>query len=207
MPVTISAFTWNSGRPASTPSPGVRPDHSAIPRAQASWFACVCAAIFGAPVVPPVCTNAARSAAPGGRTPARNSAGWPPASSSRYRAGMPGSPSRAGGTPVAPSGRSAMTARIRAWRATAVSRCQSPGSASGPAAISTGEPVRPISAAIRSAPSAGLTGAAIPAACAARVAASSPEQFGPHSVTASSRRIPSRARPLAIRVTVPASSA
>ena len=69
--------------------------------------------------------------------------------------------------------------------ATSVSCCQSTGSASGPAAISTGEPVRPISPAIRSAPSAGLTGAAIPAACAARVAASSPEQFGPHSVTAS----------------------
>ena len=46
MPVTISALTWNSGRPARTPSPGARPADSAIPRAQASWFAWVCAAIF-----------------------------------------------------------------------------------------------------------------------------------------------------------------
>ena len=65
MPVTISALTWNSGSPPSTPSPGASPLHTAIPSAQASWLAWVCAAIFGAPVVPPVCTNAARSSAVG----------------------------------------------------------------------------------------------------------------------------------------------
>ena len=52
-------------------SPGISPVDSAIPRPQASWLAWVCAAIFGAPVVPPVGTNAARSAAAGGLISAR----------------------------------------------------------------------------------------------------------------------------------------
>src|SRR6185437_3515325 len=66
------------------------------------------------------------------------------------------------------------------------------------------DPVRRISSAIPSPLRAGLTGAAIPAACAARVAAKSWEVLGPQSVTASGRRTPRLARPLAIRVTVPA---
>ncbi len=64
-----------------------------------------------------------------------------------------------------------------------------------------------MSSAIRSPLSAGLTGAAIPAACAARVAAYSIEVLTPLSVTASGRRTPSAASALAMRVTVPASSA
>ena len=94
-----------------------------------------------------------------------------------------------------------------AWWATSSSRCHSCGSSSGPAAIRTRDPVRRISSAIRSADSAGLTGAAIPAACAARVAAYSIEVLTLLSVTASWRRTPSAVSALAMRVTVPASSA
>ena len=93
-----------------------------------------------------------------------------------------------------------------ACRATWTSRGQSCGSSSGPAAIRTRDPVRRISPAIRSADSAGLTGAAIPTACAARVAAYSVEVFTPQSVTASARRTPSAVSALAMRVTAPASS-
>ena len=53
----------------------------------------------------------------------------------------------------------------------------------------------------------GLTGAAIPAACAARVVAYSIEVLGALSVTASVRRTPSAVSALAICVTVPARSA
>jgi hypothetical protein len=60
---------------------------------------------------------------------------------------------------------------------------------------------------IRSLGSAGLTGAAIPAAWAARVAAYSMELLTPASVTALPRRTPREVSALAIRVTVPASSA
>jgi len=52
-----------------------------------------------------------------------------------------------------------------------------------------------------------LTGAAIPAACAASVAAYSIEVLTLLSVTASGRRTPSAVSAFAIRVTVPASSA
>jgi hypothetical protein len=52
MPVTISALTWNNGSPPSAASPAASPAASAMPRPQASWLAWVCAAIFGAPVVP-----------------------------------------------------------------------------------------------------------------------------------------------------------
>ena len=60
-----------------------------------------------------------------------------------------GGPGRAG-SPRAPSGRSARTAVIPAWRATSSSRCHSCGSSSGPAATRTRDPVRRISSAIRS---------------------------------------------------------
>ena len=83
MPVTISALTWNSGSPPSIPSPAASPLHTAIPRPQASWLAWVCAATFGAPVVPPVCTNAARSSAAGRSAPARWLSGCPAITSSR----------------------------------------------------------------------------------------------------------------------------
>ena len=95
---------------------------------------------------------------------------------------------------------------ILASLATVTSRSQSGGFSSGPAAMRIRDPVRRISSAIRSSLRAGLTGAAIPAVCAARVAAKSWEVLGPQSVTASGRRTPRLARPLAIRVTVPASS-
>ena len=94
-----------------------------------------------------------------------------------------------------------------AWRATSSSRGHSCGSSSGPAATRTRDPVRRISSAIRSPDSAGLTGAAIPAACAASVAAYSMEVLTLASVTASPRRTPRAVSALAIRVTVPASSA
>ena len=94
-----------------------------------------------------------------------------------------------------------------AWRATSSSRCHSCGSSSGPAATRTRDPVRRISSAIRSPDSAGLTGAAIPTACAASVAAYSIEVLAPASVTASPRRTPRAVSALAIRVTVAASSA
>ena len=94
-----------------------------------------------------------------------------------------------------------------AWRATSSSRCHSCGSSSGPAATRTRDPVRRISSVIRSADSAGLTGAAIPAACAASVAAYSMEVLTPASVTASWRFTPRVVSALAICVTVPASSA
>ena len=95
-----------------------------------------------------------------------------------------------------------------AWRATSSSRGHSCGSSSGPAAIRTRDPVRRISSAIRSPLTApGLTGAAIPTACAARVAAYSMEVLTLLSVTASARRTPRAVSALAIRVTVPASSA
>ena len=83
MPVTIRALTWNSGSPPSIASPGASPLHTAMPRAQASWLAWVCAATFGAPVVPPVCTNAARSSALGRLAPARSPDGCPAMISSR----------------------------------------------------------------------------------------------------------------------------
>ena len=94
-----------------------------------------------------------------------------------------------------------------AWRATSSSRCHSCGSSSGPAVTRTRDPVRRISSAIRSPDSAGLTGAAIPTACAARVAAYSIEVLTLLSVTASWRRTPRAVSALAIRVAVPASSA
>ena len=94
-----------------------------------------------------------------------------------------------------------------AWRATSSSRCHSCGSSSGPAVTRTRDPVRRISSAIRSPLRLGLTGAAMPTACAARVAAYSMEVLTLLSVTASPRRTPSAVSALAIRVTVPASSA
>ena len=94
-----------------------------------------------------------------------------------------------------------------AWRATSSSRCHSCGSSSGPAATRTRDPVRRTSSAIRSLDSAGLTGAAIPTACAASVAAYSIEVLTLLSVTASWRRTPKTVSALAMRVTVPASSA
>ena len=93
------------------------------------------------------------------------------------------------------------------WRATSTSRAHSCGSSSGPAATRTRDPVRRISSVIRSALSAGLAGAATPTACAARVAAYSIEVLTLLSVTASWRRTPSAVSALAMRVTVPASSA
>ena len=83
MPVTIRALTWNSGSPPRIASPAASPLHKEIPRAQASWLAWVCAAIFGAPVVPPVCTSAARSSAADGSGPARRLSGCPAITSSR----------------------------------------------------------------------------------------------------------------------------
>ena len=94
-----------------------------------------------------------------------------------------------------------------ACRATPSSRAHSCGSSSGPAVTRTREPVRRTSSLIRSLDSAGLTGAAIPAACAASVAAYSMEVLALASVTASPRRTPRVVSALAIRVTVPASSA
>ena len=94
-----------------------------------------------------------------------------------------------------------------AWQATSSSRCHSCGSSSGPAATRTRDPVRRTSSVIRSPDSAGLTGAAIPTACAASVAAYSIEVLTLLSVTASPRRTPRAVSALAIRVTVPASSA
>ena len=94
-----------------------------------------------------------------------------------------------------------------ACRATSTSRGHSCGSSSGPAATSTRDPVRRISSAIRSLDIAGLTGAAIPAAWAASVAAYSMEVLTLDSVTASPRRTPREVSALAIWVTVPASSA
>ena len=94
-----------------------------------------------------------------------------------------------------------------ACRATPSSRGHSCGSSSGPAATRTRDPVRRTSSVIRSLDSAGLTGAAIPTACAASVAAYSMEVLTPASVTASPRRTPRAVSALAIRVTVPASSA
>ena len=90
---------------------------------------------------------------PGGRTAARRS---PRPGRPRPARGRPGSavggasPARAGGAPCAPSGRSARTAVMPAWRATSSSRCHSCGSSSGPAATRTRDPVRRISSAIRS---------------------------------------------------------
>ena len=94
-----------------------------------------------------------------------------------------------------------------ACRATPSIRCHSCGSSSGAAVTRTRDPVRRISSAIRSALRAGLTGAAIPTACAARVAAYSIEVLTLASVTASSRRTPRAVSALAIRVAMPASSA
>jgi len=94
-----------------------------------------------------------------------------------------------------------------ACRATSSSRCHSCRSSSGPAATRIRDPVRRISSAIRSPDSAGLTGAATPTACAARVTAYSIEVLTLLSVTASWRRNPSAVSALAICVTVPASSA
>ena len=94
-----------------------------------------------------------------------------------------------------------------AWRAISSSRGHSRGSSSGPAATSTRDPVRRISSAIRSPLRDGLTGAAIPTACAASVAAYSIEVFALLSVTASPRRTPRAVSALAIWVTVLASSA
>ena len=71
----------------------------------------------------------------------------------------------------------------------------------------TRDPVRRISPVIRSLLSAGLTGAAIPTACAAKVAAYSIEVLALLSVTASWRRTPRAVSAFAIRVTVFASSA
>ena len=94
-----------------------------------------------------------------------------------------------------------------ACRATSSSRCHSGKSSSGPAVTRTRDPVLRISSAIRSPDSAGLTGAAMPTACAASVAAYSIEVLTLLSVTASWRRTPSADSALAIRVTMRASSA
>ena len=67
--------------------------------------------------------------------------------------------------------------------------------------------MRRINSAIRSPDSAGFTGAAIPTACAARVAAYSMEVLTLLSVTASWRCIPRAVSALAMRVTMSASSA
>jgi hypothetical protein len=112
-----------------------------------------------------------------------------------------------GGSPVAASGRSTTTVHTPASLHTASRRCQRASSSSGPAATTTRDPVRRISCVRCSPLSAGLTGAAMPTACAASVAAYSVEVLTPHSVTASSRRTPSPVRAFAICVTRPASSA
>ena len=94
-----------------------------------------------------------------------------------------------------------------ARRATGSIRRHSCSFSSGPAVTTTRDWARRISPARWSSLRVGLTGAAIPAACAARVVAYSIEVLGALSVTASARRTPSAVSALAICVTVAARSA
>lgn len=71
--VTITAFTWNRGSAANRVSPGARLPFAAIIQAVVTWLAWVCAASFGALVVPPVWNSAARSSAAGGVVGSRSS--------------------------------------------------------------------------------------------------------------------------------------
>ena len=168
-----------AARPASPPRPA-SPLHTAIPRPQASWSAWVCAATFGALVVPRCArTRQGRLPPAGPRRP-----GGCPAARRSPRPGRP-PPPRPGPPAAAPPVRAGGHRR----RCPAAAPGPRPSRLAGhleqprpqprvqlrPGRDQDRDPVRRISSAIRSPDSAGSTGAAIPAACAASVAAYSIE--------------------------------
>jgi hypothetical protein len=53
-PVPIAPFTWNSGNPHRNTWPGRSPMNSRRSHDMNTSLACVCRAILGVPVVPPV---------------------------------------------------------------------------------------------------------------------------------------------------------
>jgi len=80
--VTTRALTWNSGSAANATLSWSISELAASIQALATSMAWVCAASFGAPVVPPVWNSAARSADRGG-SPTKAAVSWPAASSGR----------------------------------------------------------------------------------------------------------------------------
>ena len=202
----MRALTWNSGSAAKNVELRFSGAAAATDQASTTSMPWVCAASFGAPVVPPVWKNAARSCGPGGSScsvfsSAAATKSW------RYSTltpatGRSGTAARCSGR----VGRRASNASRWSDSATEQAMSQPAGEISGPAAIRTLAPAPRSSSVTCAGPRAGLTGAAIAAACAASIAGTSPATFGESRPTASVRRTPSNVRLFAIRCTSLSSS-